>query len=94
MPAASSTGPPASGGPPPLVPALAFAVLTIAATVTGAAAPRPGTAAADVLGYDSTHIGVLTLLGTLLFASSVPLVIWAATTYRQLSLLGVAAPAR
>jgi len=28
--------------------------LTIAATVTGAAAPRPGTAAADVLGYDST----------------------------------------
>lgn len=72
--------------------ALAFAVLTVGAAVTGAAIPRPGAAAADVLAYDSTHVGVLTLLGTLLFASSIALVIWAATTYRQLRRLGVAAP--
>lgn len=93
MPVTSSTSPRRSqGGPPPLVPALAFAVLTIAATITGTAGPRPNAAAADVLTYDTTHVGALTLLGTLLFASSIPLAIWAATAYRQLRLLGVAAP--
>ncbi|MGI8695416.1 MAG: DUF4386 domain-containing protein [Mycobacteriales bacterium] len=80
------------GGPPPLVPALAFGVLTIAAVVAGVGIPRPGASAAHALAYDSGHVGLLRLLATLLFASSIPLAIWAAVTYRRLRGLGVGGP--
>jgi hypothetical protein len=80
------------GGPPLPVPALAFAVLTMAAAVLGATGPRPGTAAADVLAYDLGHHTELIVLATVVFGSSIPLAIWAATVYRRLGRLGVTAP--
>ncbi|MGH3439566.1 MAG: DUF4386 domain-containing protein [Sciscionella sp.] len=80
------------GGPPLLAPALAFAVLTVASLVLGAAGPRPGTAAAVVLAYDLGHNAVLTVAGTVVFGSAIPLAIWAATAYRRLRRLGITAP--
>jgi hypothetical protein len=79
-------------GPPLPVLALAFAVLTLVAAVLGAAGPRPDTAAADVLAYDLGHHTQLVLLATVVFGSSIPLAIWAATVYRRLRGLGITAP--
>jgi hypothetical protein len=80
------------GGPPLLVPVLAFAVLTVASGALGASAPRPDTSAAQVLTYDNGHTTVMTVAAAVLFGSTIPLVISAATLYRKLRRLGVAAP--
>lgn len=80
------------GGPPLLVPVLAFAVLTVASGALGASAPRPDTSAAHVLTYDTAHTTVMTVAAAVLFGSTIPLVICAATLYRKLRRLDVAAP--
>lgn len=64
-------------GPPLLVPAILMAVFTAASAVLGAAAP---------------HHTTLLLLGTLVFGTAIPLLIWSATVYRRLHRLGVTAP--
>jgi len=80
------------GGPPLLVPVLAFAVLTVASAALGASAPRPDTSAAQVLTYDNGHGTVMTVAAAVLFGSTIPLIISAATLYRKLRRLGVGAP--
>ncbi|MGH3546605.1 MAG: DUF4386 domain-containing protein [Pseudonocardiaceae bacterium] len=77
------------GGPPLLVPGLAFAALTLGGAILGSGTPRPADAAAQVLSYDQNHGTVLAVSATLLFASAIPLVIWAVTAYRR---LGVRVP--
>jgi hypothetical protein len=80
------------GGPPLLVPALAFGVLTIASGALGAAGTRPDSSPADVVAYDLGHQGLLNLLALVVFGASIPLAIWSATVYRRLRRLGVTAP--
>jgi hypothetical protein len=80
------------GGPPPLVPALVYGALLIAAVATAAGAPHPGDPAASVLSYARTHTGVLHAAALLTFGAATPLAIWAATIYRRLRTLGVTAP--
>lgn len=80
------------GGPPPLVPALAFGVLTVAGAVLGAGVPRPAATAAEVLTYDTAHPTVISVAAALLLGSTLPLVITAVTLYRRLRRLGVYAP--
>jgi len=92
-PAASSSGGMGGpDGPPLLLPAAAFAVLTIAATATGVGVPQPGAAPAVIAAYVAGHSGLLDVQATLLFASAVPLAIWAAVAFRRLRRLGVTAP--
>lgn len=90
--AGTATHPTRDGGPPPLVPALAFGVLTVAATVLGAGMPRPAATAAEVLSYDTANATVISVAAALLLGSTLPLVISAATLYRRLRRLGVLAP--
>ena len=80
------------GGPPPLVPAVIYGVLVIAALVTLVHAPRSTADAARILTYDQTHHATMTFAGFLIFAASAPLLIWTATIYRRLRTLGVTAP--
>jgi len=80
------------GGPPLLVPALAFAVLTVAGAVLGAGVPRPAATATEVLAYDAGHTTVISVAAALLLGSTFPLVICAVTVYRRLRRLGVLAP--
>lgn len=82
----------AQGGPPLLAPAAAFAALTLAGLAIGVGGPRPTTPAADVLSYYAGHPTLGSLAGMLVFGSSMPLAIWAATAYRRLRRLGVTAP--
>ena len=79
-------------GPPLLVPALAFAVLTGAGAALGAGVPRPGATATEVLAYDTGHTTVINVAAALLLGSTFPLVICAVTLYRRLRRLGVLAP--
>src|SRR5436305_1547246 len=80
------------GGPPPLVPALAYGALVIATVAVSAGRPRPGTSAAATLSYAQAHTGLLHVAAVLIFGAAMPLAIWAATIYRRLRTLGVTAP--
>jgi hypothetical protein len=80
------------GGPPPLVPALAFGALMIASVVVSAGGPRPDTGAAAALLYVRDHAGQLHAAGFLAFAAALPLALWSAAVYQRLRNLGVVAP--
>lgn len=80
------------GGPPLVVPAAAFAVLTVAGAVLGGAGPRPDTAPADVLAYVLAHPVTLGVGAALLLGSVFPLVVYAATAVRRIEQLGIGAP--
>jgi hypothetical protein len=80
------------GGPPLLVPALAYGALMVTAVALSARAPQPSASATAVSAYDSSHHALLQVAGCLGFAASAPLAIWAATVYRRLQTLGVTAP--
>ena len=80
------------GGPPPLVPALAFGALMIASVVVSAGGPRPDTGAVAALLYARDHAGQLRVAGFLAFAAALPLAVWSAAVYGRLRSLGVVAP--
>lgn len=80
------------GGPPLLLPAVAYGALMIAAAVVLARIPRLAADATAVLGYDQTHQSVLRAGGFLGFAAALPLAIWTATACQRLRTLGVTAP--
>jgi hypothetical protein len=80
------------GGPPLLVPAIAYGALMIAAVALSARVPQPGAAATTVLAYDEGHQTAMRVGGFLAFAAALPLAIWTATAYRRLRTLGVTAP--
>lgn len=83
---------PAQGGPPLLVPVLAYGALMVTAVVLSARGPQPSASAAAVSAYDRSHHAFLEVAGCLGFAASAPLAIWTATAYRRLLTLGVTAP--
>ena len=85
-----SPTPARQNGPPLLIPAIVMAVFTAASTALGATAARYN--APDLLAYTQTHHIQQLLLGTLVFGTSLPLMIWSATAYRRLHRLGVTAP--
>jgi len=80
------------GGPPPLVPALAYGVLMIASVAVAAGGPRTSTPAAQALQYARDHAGLLHASAVLGFAAALPLAIWTAVAYHRLRSLGVTAP--
>jgi hypothetical protein len=80
------------GGPPPLIPALAYGALLIAAVIVSIGGPRPTSSAADVLSYARDHTGLLHAAAFVTFGAAVPLAVWTATIYRRLRTLGVTAP--
>ena len=82
----------AQGGPPPLVPALAYGALMIASVALSLGGPDPATPAAGALAYARTHTGQLHAVALLAFGAAVPLTVWTATIYRRLRTLGVTAP--
>jgi hypothetical protein len=83
----------AQGGPPLIVPALAYGALMVTAVILSARSPQPSATAASVLAYDRAHHDALQLAGCLGFTASVPLAIWTATAYRRLrTSLGVTSP--
>jgi len=90
----SSTARPArpQGGPPLLLPALAYGAVMVAGVVLSARAPQPSATATAVAAYDGGHHAVLQVAGCLGFAASAPLAIWAATACQRLRALGVTAP--
>ena len=91
----SSTAPAArrQGGPPLLVPVLAYGVLMVTAVILSVKSPQPSASAASVLTYDRAHHDALQVAGCLGFAASIPLAVWSATVYRRLRTgLGVVAP--
>jgi hypothetical protein len=79
------------GGPPLLVPAVAFAVLTVAAVAVSIHIPTPTASAQTVLSYQLHHATLLRLGAFLQFAAALPLAIWAATVHGRLRALGVQA---
>jgi hypothetical protein len=80
------------GGPPLLLPALAYGAVMVAGVVLSARVPEPSATAIAVAAYDSSHHAILEVAGCLGFAASAPLAIWTATAYRRLLTLGVTAP--
>ncbi len=81
------------GGPPLLVPILAYGALMVVAVILSVKSPRPSASASSVLAYDRAHHDALLVAGCLGFAASIPLAIWSATVYRRLRTgLGVIAP--
>jgi hypothetical protein len=80
------------GGPPLLVPALAFAVLTGGAVLVNRGVPTPTAAGSTVLAYYRNHTTAVQIGGLLQFAAAIPLAIWAATIYQRMRTLGVNAP--
>jgi hypothetical protein len=81
------------GGPPLLVPAVAYGVLMVVSVILLASGPQPSASAASVLVYDQAHHTALEVAGCLGFAASLPLAIWSAAVYRRLRTnLGVVAP--
>ncbi|GAA2885026.1 hypothetical protein GCM10010472_49000 [Pseudonocardia halophobica] len=86
------TRPDRQGGPPLLVPALAFAALTVAGAVLGSSGPRPGTGAEATLVWTAAHGTLMSVGAALLLGSAFPLVVYAATAVWRLQRLGVTAP--
>lgn len=80
------------GGPPPLVPAIAYAVLMVASVAVSSSGPRTATSAAKALTYLRDHSGQERATALLGFAAALPLAIWAAVIYRRLRTAGVIAP--
>jgi hypothetical protein len=80
------------GGPPLLVPATAFAGLTVAGGVLGWSGPRPGSPAEEVLTYTLEHGTVMGVAAALLLGSMFPLVVYAAGIVSRMRELGVRAP--
>jgi hypothetical protein len=79
-------------GPPLLVPAFAFAGLTVAGALVGGSGPRPGSTPEEVLGYAAGNPTLIGVGAALLFGSAFPLVVFAATAVTRYRRLGVAAP--
>jgi len=79
------------GGPPLLMPAIAFAVLTVAAVAVSIHTPTPTTSAQAVLTYQLDHGTAVRLGGFLQFAAALPLAVWGATVHGRLRALGVRA---
>jgi len=77
-----------AGGPPLLVPAVAFAAFTLAAFAVLAKTPLPSASARAVLDYQLSHTTGLRVGGFLQFAAALPLAIWAATAFERLRSLG------
>jgi hypothetical protein len=89
----SAAGPPRpQGGPPLLLPALAYGALMVAGVALSARAPEPSATAVAVAAYDRSHHAVLEVAGCLGFAASAPLAIWTAVAYRRLLTLGATVP--
>jgi len=82
----------AQGGPPLIIPGLAFAAFSVLGGVIGAGGPRITSKAADIASYYTDHHTVALLWGTVVFASALPLAIWTATIYGRLRQLGITAP--
>jgi hypothetical protein len=80
------------GGPPLLVPAVAFSALTVAGAVLGGAGPRPASTPEEVLAYAAANGPVMGAGAALLLGSAFPLVVFAATLVRRMQRLGVTAP--
>jgi hypothetical protein len=80
------------GGPPLAIPALAFAVVSLAAVVVSIHTPHPDASAQAVLDYQRTHGSTLRVGGFLQFAAALPLAVWTATVVGRLRSLGVRAP--
>lgn len=80
------------GGPPPMAPAVAYAVLMLAGVALSVKGAQPSTPPADALAYDRAHAAQLGVAGFFQFAAALPLAIWTATVYRRLRTLGVTAP--
>jgi hypothetical protein len=81
------------GGPPLLVPVIAYGVLMVVSVILLASGPHPSASAASVLAWDKAHHSALEVAGCLGFAASLPLAIWTATVYRRMRTnLGVVAP--
>jgi hypothetical protein len=83
---------PPQGGPPLLVPALSYGVLTLLALVLGIGLTRPDDAPAEVARLLVAHGTAAGVLATAVVGASVPLAIWSAAAYRRLRRLGVTAP--
>ncbi|WP_328954868.1 DUF4386 domain-containing protein [Kitasatospora purpeofusca] len=79
-------------GPPLLLPAVAFAALMVVSIVLARQTPLPTDSAADTLAYYKDHATAAKVSGTLQFAASLPLAVWAAIVYQRLRRLGVTAP--
>src|SRR6266511_2183869 len=77
------------GGPPLLVPALAFAVLAGGAVLVNHAVPTPTAAGSTVMSYYRNHTHAVQIGGLLQFAAAIPLAIWAATIYQRMRTLGI-----
>jgi hypothetical protein len=80
------------GGLPLLLPALAFGVLSIAATALAAGVPRPDAQPAEILAYQQTHTTIGQLAAFLQVAAAIPLAVLAAAAYQRLQALGIRAP--
>src|SRR5215213_8438500 len=91
--AASGRFAPRSGlGPPLVLPALMFALLSLAGIALAASPPLPTASAAEVLAYYREHQQSATLLAFLQFGASIPLAIFAATAFSRLRGLGLDVP--
>jgi hypothetical protein len=88
----STTTRPPQSGPPLLVLALSYGVLTLVGLVLGVGLARPDDTPAEVSRLLAEHGTAATVLATALVGASVPLAIWGATAYRRLRRLGVTAP--
>jgi hypothetical protein len=89
-PAGRRTGP--QGGPPLLVPALAYGTLMITSVILSARTPQPSASGAALLAFQRSHHTELLVAGFLSFGAAAPLAIWSATVYRRLRTLGITAP--
>ncbi|AYF77464.1 DUF4386 domain-containing protein [Nocardia yunnanensis] len=67
-----------------LVPAVAFAALTLAYVAANARTPHPDASGADVLAYTTAHTGLIKVGAMLLMLSAAPLVITAGIIQRTL----------
>jgi len=81
------------GGPPLLLPLLAYGALMVTSAILSAGSPHLSASPGSVLSYDRAHHDALLVAGCLGFAASIPLAIWTATIYRRLRTdLGIVAP--
>ncbi|GIF96850.1 DUF4386 domain-containing protein [Catellatospora citrea] len=79
-------------GPPPIIPASAFAGLTIAGIALSTNTPRPDVSDAAVLAYLGEHAAQARLAAFLTVAAAAPLAIWTTTVYQRMRALGSTAP--